>query len=89
MTAEALPMVESLGLEPEPLFESPALCLSWSGKQNSIQIYLIQNGELLVNIGTMMNQHQLGANYVFQIQPDSPMTSLQEVHVHSGLADCK
>lgn len=47
MTAEALPMVESLGLEPEPLFESPAPCLSWSGRQNGIQVYLIQNGELL------------------------------------------
>lgn len=44
MTAEALPMVERLGLQQDNVFASPAPCLSWSGEQFGLQIHLVQNG---------------------------------------------
>lgn len=45
MTAEALPMVERLKLQPDDQFASPAPCLSWSGKQFGLHIHIVQNGE--------------------------------------------
>lgn len=54
MTAEALPMVKTLGLEPDTLFEAPAPCLSWSGKLNDLQIHLIQNGEQWCKVDSLM-----------------------------------
>ena len=45
MTAEALPMVERLGLQQDDVFASPAPCLSWSGEQFGLQIHLVQNGQ--------------------------------------------
>ena len=44
MTAEALPMVDSLGLQPDKQFASPAPCLSWSGQHFGMQIHIVQNG---------------------------------------------
>ena len=44
MTAEALPMVESLGLQPDEQFASPAPCLSWSGQHFGMQLHIVQNG---------------------------------------------
>lgn len=37
-------MVESLGLQPDEQFASPAPCLSWSGQQFGMQIHILQNG---------------------------------------------
>ena len=48
MTAEALPMVERLGLQQDAVFPSPAPCLSWSGKQFGLQIHLVQNGQQML-----------------------------------------
>ncbi|KAL3136321.1 hypothetical protein ABBQ38_005585 [Trebouxia sp. C0009 RCD-2024] len=45
MTAEALPMVERLGLQPDNVFASPAPCVSWSGEQFGLHIHLVQNGK--------------------------------------------
>lgn len=44
MTAEALPMVERLGLQPDKAFAPPAPCVSWSGEQFGLHIHLVQNG---------------------------------------------
>ncbi len=44
MTAEALPMVDSLCLQPDEQFASPAPCLSWSGQHFGMQIHIVQNG---------------------------------------------
>lgn len=44
MTAEALPMIERLGLQQDDVFASPAPALSWSGEQFGLQIHLVQNG---------------------------------------------
>ena len=37
-------MVESLGLQPDEQFASPAPCLSWSGQHFGMQIHIVQNG---------------------------------------------
>ena len=37
-------MVESLGLQPDEQFTSPAPCLSWSGQHFGMQIHIVQNG---------------------------------------------
>ncbi|DBB01380.1 hypothetical protein WJX77_000982 [Trebouxia sp. C0004] len=57
MTAEALPMVESLGLQPDEQFASPAPCFSWSGQHFGMQIHIVQNGKdrehSVDNVGTV------------------------------------
>ncbi len=47
MTAEALPMVERLGLQPDEQFAAPAPCLSWSGEHFGMHIQIVQNGKQL------------------------------------------
>lgn len=44
MVAEAMPMVEHLGLQPDEQFAPPAPCLSWSGQHFGMQIHIVQNG---------------------------------------------
>lgn len=45
MTAEALPMVETLGLQPDEPFAPPAPSFSWSGEHHGLHIHIVQNGK--------------------------------------------